>query len=243
MNPLRWLQQRYAGLDEPLRTERRLELLLLSLLVVMLLQLLWLAWRSLLPPALAPVLPAPGALQIAAPLAGAEPPAAQRLELQARPLFWESRRPVDNPGIAEIEAPAPQPAAPTGQPARRLSDLVLRGVFASADGGGVAIVGYREERRRLRVGEELDGWQLERLRPDAALFVSAGVKDLRRLRELPLAADAAASGDAGEGLPQDAAGPGADAAAPRSESARPPSRGLSTGGLTTGGAGRKRNDG
>lgn len=112
------------------------------------------------PPAMPP---APGTLT-AVPLAVPESPARGLAgEMLARPLFWSSRRPVVEVAVAE-EGPAPVSGADTLDGAR------LLGILASGKRTGV-ILALGEQRRRLMQGEDLEGWVLESLDGNRAVFV------------------------------------------------------------------------
>lgn len=159
------LVDRYRVQQDPVRSERRIELACLVLALVLLVQLAWVATRALLPPALAPVEPAASALTVADQLSrrGISPQASA--ELRERPLFWEGRRPVAA-AVAEPEA-APRDRAP------RLQDVRLLGVFGAGDNGGIiALVKSRQQ--RIQVGEELSGWTLQAVTADGATLVSGG---------------------------------------------------------------------
>jgi hypothetical protein len=66
-----------------------------------------------------------------------------------------------------------------------LSGYRLAGMFTSDLDAGVIIVGP-DERRRLIVGESIDGWMLEEVRADEAFFVSRGGRGARRRAVLRL---------------------------------------------------------
>ena len=233
---------RYRGLREPLRSERRLELLLLGFGLAALLQCLWLGWRSLSPPTLEAVVPSAAGLRAAEPLEAAQLEASQRLELRSRPLFWVSRRPQEEQFIEVAEEPAAE-SAQTRAAAAPLRDLVLNGVFGGADSGG-AIVTYRGDTQRLRLGDELDGWTLIRAGDGAAVFDSAGVEDVRGIAPLPVVAGASGSGTAMQArrgaTAASSSSPSRVQAGPASSSrtpatATPQPRSLSAGGLSLGG--------
>ena len=83
-----------------------------------------------------------------------------------RPLFSSTRRPFDQPKTPELNT-APVAVEPL--------NAVLLGVISSADGGGLAIlkIDGQAEVTRIHVGEAIQGWQLDRLEPHAAVFSNA----------------------------------------------------------------------
>jgi hypothetical protein len=222
-----FLRRRYLCDSEPLRSERRLELVLLVLAAVAALQLLWMGVRLLLPPGLAPVPPAADSLRIAA--VPGQPPltAEQRLELQARPPFWESRRPLDLPSVSETVRTDDSATTKAEAAAPRLEGLALRGLFAGGEQAG-AIVSYRGKEMRLLEGDELAGWVLARVGSNEAVFRSGVEEDARQLqRQSVPGAGSAARVDAGRAAAEEpAASRPVAPAGPRS---------LSSGGLSTGG--------
>jgi hypothetical protein len=186
---------RYTQASEPLRTERRVEILAVLVLLLIGLQLLSLAAGSLFERRIDPVLPTPDSLQIADATGMARVEAGDTRDLLARPLFWVSRRPEQGalvePEIEEVQA--------SGSAAPKLKELRITGVFGAGAAGG-AIVNYRGQLRRVRVGEELDGWTLDSVSPTAVSFASAGVVDSRDLLPASLSAiEGAAAEGASEG--------------------------------------------
>jgi len=80
-----------------------------------------------------------------------------------RPLFWRSRRPVE-----EVEVTVEEESRPRGpDPFDKAS---LAGVFVSGSHSGV-IISLGGERSRVLVGDDVAGWQLVSLSSDSATFV------------------------------------------------------------------------
>lgn len=173
---------RYQESQEPLRSERRLELVALILLLVVVAQLIWLGIAYLREASVSPVLPTKDSMRVVSPVEAPSITASESLSLQSRPVFWPSRRPVAAP-IAESEIIT----TGTATPARQLQQLQVSGVFGGGDQGG-AIVSYKGKRMRLLVGDEIDGWTLLSIAPGEAVFASAGARDVRRLLPRPVAA-------------------------------------------------------
>lgn len=165
MRSLAQLADRYRVQQDPLRSERRIELVCLVLVLVLLLQLAWVAARALLPPTPAPVEPAASSLTVADQLARRAVSPQASSELRERPLFWEGRR-----AVAADEAAA-EPVANRRAP--RLKDVKLLGVFGTGDSGGIIAL-VQNKQQRIRVGEELSGWTLQEVTPDGATLGSDG---------------------------------------------------------------------
>lgn len=181
MTALSRLQNRYRETAEPQRTERRLELVFLALLLVVFLQLLAWMWGRMGDASVAAVLPAKDSLRVIDAGASGAVTAAQSVEVQARPLFWPSRRPSENTG--------PRTARPTGKPARGLDGLQVAGALGAGD-QGKAIVIYKDKLMRLGIGDKIAGWTLQSVSMGEVVFVSATARDVRRLSPLPIAAAA-----------------------------------------------------
>ena len=96
---------RYQGLSDPIRTERRVELIVLVLLVLLLLQFGWGSYRALFPPIPDPVRPMRDSLQVANVQGLSVVSPEQRAQIRQRPLFWASRAPV----VLEPVKPGPDP--------------------------------------------------------------------------------------------------------------------------------------
>ena len=91
----------------------------------------------------------------------------------ARPLFWESRRPEDAPEAEVV-------AKPTSAKGKKLEGVRVVGIFGSGDAGG-AIVIAKGKKQRISVSDSLEGWQLESVAPDRAVFVSGADRDEKLL--------------------------------------------------------------
>jgi hypothetical protein len=91
--------------------------------------------------------------------------------LLERPLLWASRRPIPPPEpVLPVETPSESEAAPVKS---ALEGYRLAGIFQSDFDAGVIIVGPKE-RKRMVIGDTIDGWMLEQVRSDDALFVNGG---------------------------------------------------------------------
>ncbi len=159
MKPIDKLIQRYRATENPLKAERRLELLLVALVCALLLMVLLGVLGSGRSAGVAAIAPAADAL---APVAAASPEIPsleQSAEMEGRPLFWASRRPVNVAAVKPKpvqEKVAPKPASS----AKRLKKVQLLAVLSQGD-ESVAIFLAEGKRYRLKVGEEVQGWTLE----------------------------------------------------------------------------------
>lgn len=179
MTAIARLRHRYAETAGPLRSERRLELVVLAFTVLILLQLLWLGTTALREPAITAIAPAVDSLRAAATAPALFPSEEQSMAVRARPLFWASRRPGAGEELLDPVVDGAD-GSQLGTPAKALKALQLTGVYGIGSEGGVIVI-YKGKRRRIATGQELDGWQLESVGPGDAVFVSAGARDVREL--------------------------------------------------------------
>lgn len=87
---------------------------------------------------------------------------ATEVNIISRPLFWAERRPVTD----DQQLVAADPEAPRKD---ELDQVKLVGVYFAGDSSGV-IYEYKGERLRLRLKDELFGWELNMLSYDSAVF-------------------------------------------------------------------------
>lgn len=85
-------------------------------------------------------------------------------DLVLRPLFWESRRPLE-------DVQQPPEVAPSRE--QRLDEAVLVGLFGSGTASG-AILKLRGQRLRVAVGEQVEDWELREITADTAVFTRVG---------------------------------------------------------------------
>jgi len=170
------LPARYAVQADPLRSERRVELAVLVCGALLGLLALYLLLRVVLATDIKPIAPAPDSVRVAT-VAGDDALLAEEREvLLARPLFWAGRTPEEEREAPEVvaEVETKEKAAP------RMKDVTVWGIYGSGDTGGV-ILSVKQRQLRLAVGEEVDGWRLDRVTGDSAVFISGGVRDEREL--------------------------------------------------------------
>jgi hypothetical protein len=167
------LRARYDVGDDPLRTERRVELGVLVLAALFILQLVYSGARLALSGAPDAVAPAADALRVEAVEATPALAAGYSEEIRARPLFWQSRRPAVEDEFAEAAEPEEVASA-------ELKDVKLQGVFGSGETAGIIAL-VKGKKQRILQGEKLAGWTLESVSPDRVLLANDG-----RLMELQL---------------------------------------------------------
>ena len=159
------VRQRYSERENPLKTQRRVELGVIILLGLLCLQLLWGAVRlfSLEPPA--SVTPAPDTLQVLPMKAMASVSIDDSNEMRSRPLFWQSRRPlVEVEALVETESAAKGKATP-----KELKQIKLLGVFGSEEATGI-IAMVKGKKQRLMAGQDYQGWTLESVDANEVTF-------------------------------------------------------------------------
>ncbi len=177
-----------AGLDNSMRP---FLIALLAVLAVVVLQGFLLMFRLFDQASVDSVAPASDSLAVVSRVEPAAVTSEQSFVMQARPVFWQSRRPLDPlPGELTPE----ELAAST--PAKQLKGLQVSGIIANGDQSQV-IVTHRGKQQRLTSGQDIDGWTLVEVRPDAVVFASAGAKDERRLSPMPVVLESAAENKPG----------------------------------------------
>jgi len=148
-----WLQtisERYRVSDDPLRTLRRIELFALLLGAILCLQVALGALRLATSDGPAAVAPAADSLQVPTVLSPALVAAEERNEINARPLFWNSRRPVEV--VAMLEESVDKPG--------KLKDVKLVGLFGSGEQAGIIAL-VKGKKRRILLGDAVEGWTLK----------------------------------------------------------------------------------
>lgn len=198
------LADRFRGLEDPLRTERRVELVLIVLAALLVLQLLWGGVRAMFPSMPEPVQPRPNSLKVLK-LNSSEPIDPElRGEISARPLFWAERRPPQAKSAAEAVAEAKQEENSKPK-SGKIDGVKLTGVFGSGESAGIIVLS-KGKKHRVRVGEEINGWKLQSVGESEAVFSAGGRESRLALKqgtiqvatqEETAAAPAAAPGDSG----------------------------------------------
>lgn len=168
-----WLPARYRVQQSPLKIERWVELMALTVLGLVVLRLLVGLFGLAVDGGPEPLRPAQDSLAVQILQLDEGVPADQRAEILSRPLFWQSRRPLAPPKkvVVKPKAPAPQ----------KLKGVVLHGVYGAGDGLGL-IATVDGSMARITKGQSVKGWQLKSYESGVARFSSAG-----RQATLPLA--------------------------------------------------------
>ncbi len=162
MNWLSSIRGRYRVGEDPLRTLRRIELLAVLLGLLLCLQLAWGGFRLATIAAPAAVAPAADSLKVPPVPGPAVVAADERNEIISRPLFWSSRRPVDQ--VATLSDPDRKPG--------ELKAVKLVGLFGSGSQAGIIAL-VKGQKRRILLGDKVEGWTLESITP-SELAVSNG---------------------------------------------------------------------
>ncbi|QFU76703.1 hypothetical protein EY643_14155 [Halioglobus maricola] len=122
------------------------------------------AFRVVSPSLSAPIPPSLDSLGVTVAGGPGELAQEQRVEIQSRPLFWPSRRPLE-PAAEEPLTAVNEPTA-----AKPLKGVTLKGVFGAGEDAGVIVLS-KDRKRRLLVGDSLNGWTLDSVQPTEVRFV------------------------------------------------------------------------
>lgn len=163
------LVTRYQVQQNPLKTERRVELAVLILLTLLVVSAVLGGFRLIAGSEPDPVFPSADSLAVQALKLDAGLTAEQAAEILNRPLFWQSRRPL---------VPPPKVAAkPKAKAPKKLDGVTLMGVYGSGDGLGL-IATVDGVFSRISKGQSVKGWQFSSYEDGAAVFVSGGKKSV-----------------------------------------------------------------
>lgn len=167
------MSARYRETLDPLRSERRVELVTLALGGLLLAVAVVLVLRHLLSGLPEPIEPAFAAGGSDQAYAYASLTTEEAAEIIQRPLFWQSRRPEDPVTEEAVTKPAEQPRSP-------LKGIRLVGVFGGGEAGGAILV-EKGEKRRVLVGEAINGWTLKSVEPDGVTLTGRGQVEVLQL--------------------------------------------------------------
>lgn len=162
MTWLKAIGERYRVTADPLRTERRVELVAVLLTLLLILQVVIGASSLAIMSTPEEVLPTADSLEVIQSLGPEAVSAQQSNEIRNRPLLWPERRPVE----AIVEVAETQKA---GQ--QSLKGVKLLGVFGEGDSVGIIVL-VKDKTSRIRLGEEVTGWKLESVASYEAVFTS-----------------------------------------------------------------------
>ena len=167
MTVLKSLMTRYQAQQNPLKTERRVELAVLILLTLLVVSAILGGFRLIAGSEPDPVFPSADSLAVQALKLDAGLSAEQAAEILNRPLFWQSRRPLVPPPKV---AGKPKTKAP-----KKLAGVTLMGVYGAGDGLGL-IATVDGVFSRISKGQSVKGWQFSSYEDGAAVFVNGGKK-------------------------------------------------------------------
>lgn len=134
------------------------------LTVVLVLQLLWSGARLMLLSDPEMKVPAEASLKVDGVLFGSPQDKVLPDDLVTRPVFWPGRQ-VHVPPSETVEIEVKDSRRSNGA----IDKLELLGIYAGAGSAGI-IVSYNGERRRLKKGESLDGWEFTMNSADSVIF-------------------------------------------------------------------------
>lgn len=158
----------------PYLLSRANRIVLLVLAVVVLLAVYWVA-RTSRP---APVEPSPEALQPARFFLPGMGASAEGF-MVSQPLFWPSRRPYTPP---ELETEEPVQSFEQGS---ILDSMKVTGLVGGGD-NALVIVQLGDQRRRIRLNESVQGWELVNISANQATFRGRVADGTLEDRSLPL---------------------------------------------------------
>ena len=163
------VRTRYRVMENPLRTERKIELVAVILVLVLCLQLLYSGARLILASGPSAVAPALDALQVRKIHSSATVVASQSEEVRSRPLFWQTRRPLEST-VVDVDS------AKVKKSAGQLDGVKLLGVFGSGDTAGIIVL-VEKKKQRILQGESVNGWTLESVEPNRVVLVDGARRE------------------------------------------------------------------
>jgi hypothetical protein len=166
---LKDLLTRYQVQQNPLKTERRIELAAIFLLFFLLAITVVGGLGLVSGQGPEPVLPSADSLAAKELRLDSGLTAEQAGEILKRPLFWQSRRPLVPPPkvVKKAKSKAPE----------KLKGVVLMGVYGAGDGLGL-IATIDGAFSRINKGQSVKGWQFDAYEDGAAVFVSGGKRSV-----------------------------------------------------------------
>jgi hypothetical protein len=180
MKVVAWFRDRYDVAANPLLTERRIELVVVALVVLLLLQFAYSMVRLATQSLPAPHAVAQDSLRIGAVKSVPAVTDENRNEVVSRPLFWSSRRPAEVVAAASDEAPAASEAK-SGD----LKKVKLLGTFGGEETGGIiALVNGKQQ--RILIDQKALDWTLESVASDRAVFNNGTQSEELVLAHAPL---------------------------------------------------------
>jgi hypothetical protein len=163
VNWLKAIGERYRASADPIRAERRVELVVVVLALFLLLQLVHGFSRLAIISTPEAVAPTADSLRVIASLGQDTVAPEQNDEIRSRPLLWPGRRPATP---TTVDA-----AAPARAKQQELNEIKLLGVFGAGETIGI-IARVKDRTQRIRLGEEVAGWKLKSVEESGAVFAA-----------------------------------------------------------------------
>lgn len=160
------LISRYQAKENPLLSERRIELFALLLTLVLFLLLFFSVASLIISSHPAPKLPSADSLVGRMLRSSGVVSPEQSIAVRARPVFWPSRRPVDAPLETDENKN-------TKYQKGELDKVKLLGVFGAGDSVGIIAL-VQGKKTRILQGDKIAGWTLDSIERDQAVFVEGG---------------------------------------------------------------------
>ena len=161
------LMSRYRSSNDPLLTERRIELVAVILTVIFILQLFYGVIRLFISVQPESVLPAPDTLVVSELKRYGVVLDEHSAELRARPLFWASRR-SSGDSVGQVAAVTKSKANKS-----ELDKIKLLGIFGVGDSAGIIAL-VQGDKKRILLGDKMVGWTLESISGGHAVFTNGG---------------------------------------------------------------------
>jgi len=185
---------RYGVRENPLYSERRLELIAIFFGAGLCGQLIFELWRIWNGPSIDPIFPAADILKVATKIDAPDLSTEMLRELIERPLFWEARKrsaidlkpKPDSPKVVVNPKPKPptEEKIPESASLKKMKQVSVLGIFGGGNSGG-AILNVAGKEVRLLVGQSLaDGWTLSKMEPNRLVFKNGSAQDDRYLRRI-----------------------------------------------------------
>jgi hypothetical protein len=177
------LADRYRDVPEHLRLERRVEMAGLGLLALLVLLLLLVLFSFLRSSSVERLPPSADSIAVADAFQEESVSSTQSLEIRARPLFWVSRRP-------DVAIPAEVVSASEDKATEKLKPLKFQvsGIFAAGTDEAGFIAVMKNQVRRVRLGELIDGWTVSRIGSTEVELSGAGTVRVIAMERRPVAA-------------------------------------------------------
>jgi len=187
------LVSRYQVSEDPLLSERRVELLALLLTLVFFLILLFSVASLIISSHPVPKLPSADSL-VGSELRRLGVVSPQHsIAVRARPVFWPSRRPVVDAPVEVVKADKPKVKK------SELDKVKLLGIFGVGESTGIIAL-VQGKKKRILQGGKVVGWTLDSIDGDQAVFVESGqVQNLTLERLAVVARDPVALGSSDTG--------------------------------------------